>query len=65
MKKMTRKTKMQGLIWLAVVFTAVEIALPFFSDMIPRGVFAGLSGLFGAGAFATRLLAQKEVGDGS
>lgn len=65
MKKLSRKTKMKGLIWLAGIFTAVEIVLPFFSDLIPRGVFAGLSGLFGAGAFATRLLAQKEVGDGN
>ena len=46
---------------LAFVFTMVEVMLPFFDHDIPPRVFAVLSGLAVAGAFVTRLLAQKDV----
>lgn len=46
---------------LAFVFTAVEVALPFFDGGMPKGLFALLSALATAGALITRLLAQKEV----
>ena len=46
---------------LAFLFTMAEVMLPFFSDAVPPRTFAVLSGLAVAGAFVTRLLAQKDV----
>ncbi len=46
---------------LAFVLTMAEVMLPFFSDAVPPRMFAVLSGLAVAGAFVTRLLAQKDV----
>ena len=46
---------------LAFVLTMAEVMLPFFSDAVPPRTFAVLSGLAVAGAFVTRLLAQKDV----
>ncbi len=46
---------------LAFVLTMAEVMLPFFSDAVPPKLFAVLSGLAVAGAFVTRLLAQKDV----
>jgi hypothetical protein len=61
MKKAIRKVKARWWIVVAVLFTALEIALPFFTDMMPRTLFGVLAGLAGAGAFASRLIAQGEV----
>lgn len=47
---------------LAGLMSAVEVALPFFSADIPRGVFAALSGISVGGAFVARLVAQKSMG---
>lgn len=51
------------LLALAVVLSAAEVALPLLQGVlpIPTGVFAGLSGLATGGAFAARLLAQKQL----
>ena len=46
---------------LAFVFTAAEVMLPFFSDAVPQKLFAVLSGLAVAGAFVSRLVAQKDM----
>ena len=48
---------------LAFVFTVAEVMLPFFSDAVPKNLFAIASGLAVAGAFVTRLIAQKELKD--
>jgi len=40
------------------VFSAVEVALPFFESAIPRGVFAAVSGLVAMGAVISRFVAQ-------
>lgn len=45
---------------IAFVLTAVEVILPFFNEDIPRGLFPSLSGLAVAGAWASRLIAQKD-----
>lgn len=45
---------------LAGLMSAAEIVLPYFENALPRGLFAGLSGLAVGGAFVTRLIAQKE-----
>ena len=46
---------------LAFLLTMAEVMLPFFSDAIPPRVFAVLSGLAVAGAFVSRLIAQKDM----
>ena len=47
----------------AGILSGVETILPFFSDALPRGLFAVLSFGAVAAAFVARLLAQKEFGD--
>jgi len=46
---------------LAGVLSAIEVALPFFQDAFPRGLFATLSGISVGAAFVARLVAQKDV----
>lgn len=48
----------------AVVFSALEVALPMLDGLlpIPPGVFAALTGLSTGAAFAARLVAQKNLG---
>lgn len=60
-RKAFRKSGMRWWIIAAVLFTAAEILLPFLSDALPRYLFGMLSALAGAGAFATRMIAQHGV----
>ena len=46
---------------LAFLLTMAEVMLPFFSDAVPPRTFAVLSGLAVAGAFVSRLVAQKDM----
>ena len=46
---------------MAFVFTMAEVMLPFFSDAVPPRLFAVLSGIAVAGAFVSRLIAQKDM----
>ena len=46
---------------LAFLLTMAEVMLPFFSDAVPPRTFALLSGLAVAGAFVSRLIAQKDL----
>lgn len=45
----------------AIVFSAGEVALPFFVADMPRGLAAGLSVLCTVGGLCARLLAQPEM----
>ena len=56
-----KKAWSMRLMGLAAVLSGVEVALPFFQESFPRGVFAGLSFTAVAGAFVARLVAQKAV----
>ena len=47
------------LILLAGVLTGIEVVLPLFWSDLPRGLFAGLSGVVTAGALVARVVAQK------
>ncbi len=49
------------LIATAAFLQGAEIALPFFVDSFPRGVFAALSFFVTASAFVARLVAQKRM----
>lgn len=53
------------LLVIAGLLSGLEVALPFLDGLlpIPQGIFAALSGLTVAGAFVTRLLAQKGFDD--
>jgi polyferredoxin len=51
------------LMLLAALLSGVEVALPFFMDSMPRGIFAGLSFLVVASAFVARLIAQKGLSE--
>lgn len=47
------------LMFLAALLSGVEFVLPFFSEALPRGLFAGLSFVVVSGAFAARFFAQR------
>lgn len=46
---------------IAGLLSAGEVVLPMFGDVIPRSLFASLSGFFCCAAFISRLVAQKDV----
>lgn len=53
------------LMFVAAVFSALEVALPLLDGVFPldRGVFAGLSGLTTFSALIARHIAQKDVSE--
>ena len=60
-RTLLRKAWSVRLMVLAFLFTMAEVMLPFFSDAVPPKLFAVLSGLAVAGAFVSRLIAQKDM----
>jgi hypothetical protein len=46
---------------LAAVFTAAEVVVPLFSDVLPRGLFVLLAFSASIGAAIARLVAQPEM----
>ncbi|WP_299812453.1 hypothetical protein [uncultured Roseibium sp.] len=50
---------------LAVLLSGEEVALPFLGDFIAPGWFAALSALTVAAAFVARILAQRNMKDGT
>ena len=46
---------------LAGVFTTAETVLPYFTDLIPRGVFTVLTLVAVTGGLISRVIAQKGV----
>lgn len=49
---------------LAGIMSGLEVALPYFSDAIPSGLFGAVAGLVSAGAILARLVAQEGLSDG-
>lgn len=45
----------------AAIFTAAEVVVPLFGDVLPRGVFVLLAFSASIGAAITRLVAQPEM----
>jgi hypothetical protein len=45
----------------AAVFTAAEVVVPLFGDVLPRGVFVLLAFIASIGAAVARLVVQPEV----
>lgn len=60
-KKILRKAWSVRLALLAAVLSSIEVTLPLFADVVPRGVFASLSMLVGVCAVAARLVAQPKM----
>lgn len=60
-RKIVRKAWSVKFMVLAFLLTMAEVMLPFFSDSVPPRMFAILSGLAVAGAFVSRLIAQKDM----
>ena len=62
---MLRKAWSVRLMILAGLLSGLEVELPLIDGAyeIPRGLFATLSGVTVAGAFVSRLLAQKGLSD--
>ena len=48
-------------IFLAGLFSAIEVGLPYFGNQIPAGAFAALTAFFCGAAFIARLVAQRDV----
>lgn len=60
-KKTLKKAWSIRLMIIAAILSGVEVALPFFSEAIPKGTFAALSFLAVSSAFVARLVAQKDM----
>ena len=60
-RTLVRKAWSVRLMVLAFLLTMAEVMLPFFSEAVPPRMFAVLSGLAVAGAFVSRLVAQKDM----
>jgi hypothetical protein len=60
-KDILRKAWSVRFIVLAAILSGAEVILPFFADAIPRGLFAVLTFGAVAGAFMSRIVAQKDI----
>jgi len=58
-KEILKRSWSLRFIILAGILSGVEVILPFFSDEIPRNLFAALSFLAVSAAFVDRLVVQK------
>lgn len=60
-RQILRKSWSLRFIFLAGLLSGFEVILPFFSDEIPRNLFAALSFVAVAAAFIARLVAQRGI----
>lgn len=60
-KQILRNAWSVRLIVLAAALTGLEIGLPLYSEEMPRGLFAALSGVVTILALVARLLVQRSV----
>jgi len=60
-KELIRRAWSIRFLVLAGVLSGLEVILPFFSDEIPRNLFAVLSFVAVSAAFVARLVAQKGI----
>jgi len=60
-RKIARRAWSIRLSIVAAVFTAAEVVVPLFGDVLPRGVFVLLALFASIGAAVARLVAQPEV----
>ena len=60
-RKIARRAWSIRLSIVAAVFTAAEVVVPLFGDVLPRGVFVLLAFIASIGAAVARLVVQPEV----
>ena len=60
-KEIVRRSWSLRFIILAGVLSGLEVILPLFGDVFPRGTFAILNFVAVSGAFISRLVAQKGI----
>lgn len=60
-RRIARRAWSIRLSFVAAVFTAAEVVVPLFGDVLPRGVFVLLAFIASIGATVARLVAQPEV----
>ena len=60
-KEIARRSWSLRFIILAGILSGLEVILPFFSEDIPRNLFAALSFVAVSAAFVARLVAQKGI----
>ena len=60
-KEIARRSWSLKFVVLAGILSGLEVILPFFSDEIPRNIFAALSFVAVSAAFVARLVAQKGI----
>lgn len=60
-RKIARRAWSIRLSIVAAVFTAAEVVVPLFGDVLPRGAFVLLAFIASIGAAVARLVAQPEV----
>lgn len=46
---------------IAGILSGAEVALPFFTDVVPQGIMAALSSLVVSAAFIARFMAQQNM----
>ena len=59
-KRIVKKAWSFRFMALAAALSGVEVALPYYAEQLPRGLFASLSGVVIVAAMIFRLVAQKE-----
>jgi len=64
-RRVIRRAWSVRLMLFAAVLSGAEVALPFVGGFIEPGRLALLSALVTAGAFVARILAQKDLKDGT
>jgi hypothetical protein len=60
-KEIARRSWSLRFIILAGILSGIEVILPFFSDEIPRNIFAALSFVAVSAAFVVRLVVQRGI----
>lgn len=60
-KRIIKKAWSVRLLVIAGLLSGCEVILPMYSDVIPRGVFAGLTIIVAIGAMVARVVVQKKL----
>ncbi|MBP6781526.1 MAG: hypothetical protein KA148_13475 [Ottowia sp.] len=60
-RKIARRAWSVRLSIVAAIFTAAEVVVPLFGDILPRGVFVLLAFAASIGATVARIVAQPEM----
>lgn len=60
-QQIIRKAWSIRLMIVAAVLSGIEVAIPFFSESLPRGLFSAVSAVTTGLAFVARLMAQQEI----